>query len=641
MRHLALLGMAFCLATALLAVSACGGTDTAAPSPTGTEPAEPSAESPTEPPASTSGEEAPAAAAGGTYRVDVEGAFSFYAGFDPTGEYLTDAWGWYSNLMLRALMGYRHTSGNAGNEVLPDLADGMPEVSSDGLTYTFRLKPGIEFGPPVSRPVTSADVAYAFQRLADPKLSSTGYPQYYTVIEGFSEFADGKADTISGIETPDPQTIVFHLTKPTGDFLLRMAMPATAPIPEEVAKCFTENGEYGRYVISSGPYMLEGSDQLDISSCDAMEPISGFDPERYLKFVRNPNYDPATDSPEMRENLPDAYEFTINTNTDDIFDRVKAGLIDDTMAGETPKVLREYSEDDELADRLKAFPDDSVFYVSMRLTTPPFDDVHVRRAVSFVLDKAGMRQAIGGPTTGEIATHFIPPNMSPGLADYNPFPSPDDVGDVTAAMEEMKQSKYDTDKDGLCDAPECQDVLLIAGPVERDQAISTVIADSLKKIGIGALKRTVNNPSTPLSNPKSEVGLSGSRGWSKDYPDASTYFVLFLGSLINPPGPTPNAELVGLTPEKASAYGLTYPADGIGSIDADYDACVAIADNAERQTCWETLDKRLTEEIVPIVPWLWRTQTMVIGPAVTQWDFDQFSGGQAWAHVGVDPSKQN
>jgi peptide/nickel transport system substrate-binding protein len=634
-RHLKLLGIALFLAAALFAVAACGGEEEAAPPSAGTEPAQPPAE-----PAPSTTEGEPAAAAGGTYRVEIEGAFSFYAAFDPTGEYLADAWGWYSDLLLRSLMGYRHTSGNAGNEVLPDLADGMPEVSSDGLTYTFKIKQGVQFGPPVSRQVTSADVAYALRRLADPALSSSGYPNYYTVIDGFADVLDGKADTIAGIETPDPQTIVFHLTQPTGDFLLRMAMPATAPIPEEVAKCSTENGEYGRYVISSGPYMLEGSDQLDISSCDAMQPIAGFDPERFLTFVRNPNYDPATDS-EMRENLPDRFEFTINTNTDDIFDRVKAGLIDDTIAGETPKILREYIENDELSDRLKAYPDDSVFYVSMRLTTPPLDDLHVRKAVSFVLDKAGMRQAIGGPTTGEIATHFIPPSMSPGLADYNPFPSTDDAGDVAAAMEEMKQSRYDTDKDGLCDAPECQDVLLIAGPIERDQAISTVIAASLEKIGIGVEQRTVNNPSTPLSNPKSEVALSGSRGWSKDYADPSTYFVLFLGRLINPPGPTPNAELVGLTPEKASAYGIPYPTDGIESIDADYDACLALSDAAERQTCWEALDKRLTEEIVPIVPWLWRTQTIVIGPAVTQWDFDQFSGGQAWAHVAVDPSKQS
>ena len=53
-------------------------------------------------------------------------------------------------------------------------------------------------------------------------------------------------------------------------------------------------------MISSGPYMIEGSDQLDITSCDTMKPISGFNPEKFLHLVRNPNYDPATDSPEVR-----------------------------------------------------------------------------------------------------------------------------------------------------------------------------------------------------------------------------------------------------------------------------------------------------------------------------------------------------
>src|SRR6266516_3653477 len=74
---------------------------------------------------------------------------------------------------------------------------------------------------------------------------------------------DGKAPApkpISGIETPDDSTIIFNLTKPVGDFLYRVSMPATAPIPQEVAKCFTKAGDYGRYVISSGPYMLKGSE---------------------------------------------------------------------------------------------------------------------------------------------------------------------------------------------------------------------------------------------------------------------------------------------------------------------------------------------------------------------------------------------
>ncbi len=59
---------------------------------------------------------------------------------------------------------------------------------------------------------------------------------------------------------------------------MRLGMPAVYPMPQEVAKCFEgKPGAYGRYVIASGPYMIEGSDDLDISSCKSLKPISGYD----------------------------------------------------------------------------------------------------------------------------------------------------------------------------------------------------------------------------------------------------------------------------------------------------------------------------------------------------------------------------
>ncbi|MEA2461102.1 MAG: peptide/nickel transport system substrate-binding protein, partial [Actinomycetota bacterium] len=206
------------------------------------------------------------ATAGGTVTYEIE-EFSYTSGFDPTGEYLTTAWGFYDNLLLRTLVGYRHVSGAQGNEVVPDLAAEMPQVSDDGKTYTFTLRDDVSFGPPVDRKVTSKDVEYAFRRIATKSVNALYGGYYAGTIEGLTVGDDPGHGGISGIETPDDQTIVFHLTKPTGDFLYRLAMPATAPIPEEVGKCFTDAGAYGRYVISSSGYMLKGSDELDISSC--------------------------------------------------------------------------------------------------------------------------------------------------------------------------------------------------------------------------------------------------------------------------------------------------------------------------------------------------------------------------------------
>src|SRR3954452_361771 len=97
---------------------------------------------------------------GGVYRVGWEQSFGFTNNFDPTGEYLGNAWGLYVNLLMRPLIGYKHQPGAAGNELIGDLATEVPQPSDKDLTYTYKLRDGIKFGPPVNRAVTSKDVAY-------------------------------------------------------------------------------------------------------------------------------------------------------------------------------------------------------------------------------------------------------------------------------------------------------------------------------------------------------------------------------------------------------------------------------------------------------------------------------------------------
>ena len=139
-----------------------------------------------------------APAKGGTYTVGWEQSFGFTNNFDPTGEYLGNAWGLYSNLMLRSLVGYKHQPGAAGNITIGDLATTAPVPTNNGLTYTYRLRKGVKFGPPVNRAVTSKDVAYAMNRLANPK-DGGQYSFYYTVISGWNAVANGTAKTVSGI----------------------------------------------------------------------------------------------------------------------------------------------------------------------------------------------------------------------------------------------------------------------------------------------------------------------------------------------------------------------------------------------------------------------------------------------------------
>jgi peptide/nickel transport system substrate-binding protein len=577
---------------------------------------------------------------GGVLRT-AQSDFGLTNGFDPTGEYIATGIDFYG-AMLRTLMGYKHVANEAGNELFPDLAAAAPEISSDGLTYTFKLKPGLKWAPPLNREITSQDVAYAFQRINTAALVAQYGFYYYGVVKGMDGKAKSPDQKISGIETPDDQTIIFNLEKPTGDFLYRISMPAAAPVPEEVGKCFTKAGDYGRYVISSASYMIQGSDQLDISSCKAMKPISGFDPSKELTLVRNPNYDQATD--DLRGNYVDAIQVTIDTNVDDIFNKIQAGQLDASISDQPPKpVLQQYLTDPAKKPYLHSNSGDRTWYITMNWATPPFDDLHVRKAANWVMDKAGILQAWGGTTFGDIATHNIPPIVLGGKlgADYNPYATPDNKGDEAKAKEEMKQSKYDSNKDGVCDADACKNLVMINRNVTPWTDAEPVVVSSLQKIGIQVKPRELASSAayTTIQTVKNVIPIALNAGWGKDYADAYTFAgPLFDSRSIIPTGNT-NYPLQGLTESQASELGIKYPSGvQIPSVNADIDACQQIPGDQidQRNDCYANVDKKLMEEAAPWVPYLWAKNITITAPSMTKFEFDQFSGYMSVTQVAVN-----
>jgi len=573
------------------------------------------------------------AKAGGTYRVAFDSSFGFTDGFDPTGEYLGDAFAIYSSLLVRTLVGYNHVAGAPGNKIVPDLASDW-KISNGGKTYTFHLKTGIKFGPPVSREITSKDIEYAFMRLATPA-DGGQYSFYYTVIKGFAAVAKG-AKTISGITTPNAKTIVFNLTAPTGDFLYRVGMPATGPIPVEVAKCFEGQKEkYGRDVISSGPYMIQGSDKLDISSCAALKNISGFDPQSSLTLVRNPDYKASTDSKAARENNPDVFEFTVDANADDIFNKIGNGDLEDEVANPGGPVLQKYSTDSSLKSRLHLNSGDRTWYLTMNLTQPPFDDIHVRKALNWITDKAALRKAWGGPTSGTVANHIVPDTLfNNQLASFQPYKTPGDHGSVAKAKAALKGSKYDTKHNGTCSAKACKHVLMIADTRAQDGRMLPVLEADAAKIGISYTVRSITGAYPAIATPGKNIPIAERPGWGKDYADPLTFFgPLFDGRTIIPSGNS-NYSLVGITPATAKKVGVKGDVSHVPSVNHDLDHCSTLL-GQERLGCYESLDKKLMTQVVPWVPYLWSSTIHILGPKVAKWDFDQFGGSTGYAHVAV------
>ena len=592
------------------------------------------------------GEETPSAPSGGTaqkggvYRTAIS-AFGFTQGFDPTAEYLGLAFDFYGAL-LRQLVSYKHVAGAEGNKLYPDLAQSLDDVkSSDGLTYTFKLKPNVKFGPPVNRVITSKDVEYAFERLNIAALGAGYGTYYYESIKGMDGTAK-EAKPISGIETPDDQTIVFHLKKPTSDFLYRLSMAATAPIPQEVAKCFNNKiGGYGRYVISSGPYMLQGSDKLDISSCGSMKPISGFDPTKKMVMVRNPSYDQSTDN--LRSNYVDGIDVRVNSNVDDIFNRVLQGSLDGSIYDPPPAtIVRQYVTDQSKKPHLHSNSGDRTWFIFMNLSTPPFDDIHVRKAANFIMDKAGILRAWGGTTFGQIATHVMPPSVINNTLgqDFDPYASPEFGGDENKAKEEMKQSKYDSNKDGVCDAKACSGLIMVNRNSPPWTNAEPVVVDSLAKIGIKVKPRELADHYTAVQTVKNQIPIGMDTGWGKDYADPATFGAPLFGGPNIVPTNNSNYGLIGLTPEKAKDLGIKVPPGmTFPSVDADIANCDKISVETQldqRIACFVELDKKVMNEIVPWVPFLWAQNVTTTAPSVTKYEYDQFSGYISLTQIAVN-----
>jgi hypothetical protein len=198
----------------------------------------------------------------------------------------------------------------------------------------------------------------------------------------------------------------------------------------------------------------------------------------------------------------------------------------------------------------------------------------------------------------------------------------------------MKKSKYDTNHDGKCDAKQCKGVLLIADARGQDPGMVSVIQADSAKIGITYTVRVIRGAYPTIQTPKNNIPIAERPGWGKDYADALTFFqALFTSGAIIKAGNT-NYSLVGVTPKIAEAVGASGNLKNIPSIDPQFNHCSTLS-GQPRLTCFENLDKYLTLNVVPWVPYLWASVDSVVASNVKKWGFDQFSGTTAYAHVAV------
>jgi peptide/nickel transport system substrate-binding protein len=547
---------------------------------------------------------------------------------DPALELNRAGWELYRCCLLRTLLSYTGTSTERGGTSLhPDLAASPPRVSDDGLRWTFRLRTGLRYAPPLEDvPIVAGDIVRALER---QRRVTASYASLFSVIEGFDDFIDGRTASISGLVARDGGTLVVRLTEPAGDLGYRLSLPAAAPVPPPVTR--EHDGRYASVLVASGPYMFAGSGRVDLSAPVDRGGPRGYRPGRAIALVRNPSWQ----QDDLRPAYPERIEVRIGGDPERIAEAVDQGRLDLQLDGSPPLAqVRRYQADPELASRVHAGSADVVRFVPLNVALPPFDDVHVRRAVNLVVDRAALRRGAGGPLVGAISSHVMPEGVTGGrTAGLDPFRTDRHRGDLDRARAEMSRSRYDRDGDGTCDPPSCRGIRALAAGTPPFPGQAALLRASLAELGI-RLDLEVLDPEAllgELQDPRSRVGLAIGPTWGKLYPDGWSVAGPLFGRAGLGAGSCCNYSLVGASRAQLGAWGYE---GTVPSVEPRIRQCAALQ-GEERERCWAGLDRVLSLAVVPWIPYLSERNVDVVSGRVGSYSFDQYAGMAALDRLSV------
>lgn len=404
------------------------------------------------------------------------------------------------------LITYQREEGEAGSELMPGLAEALPEVSADGKTYELTLRKGLKYSD--GTPVKASDFEHTIKRVLNLE---SGGASYYEVIKGADAYLSGgnpDAD-ISGIETNDKTgEITIELTAPEGAFSYVLAMNFASLVPGDTP---FEN-------MTKDPPPGVGAYEFTKSV-----------PNREFVLERNPNFDEGT-----IPGIPAAKIDTIKTviqpsvpqETQDVINNELDFMEEVPAADFVAEILERFGPEGSEEQRYKEFTTLSTYYFFLNTKVPPFDDPKVREAVNLGVDKPGLARLFAG--TLEPGCSFLPPGM-PGYSESLdsggcPWGDPNEAPDLERAKQLIKEAGAEGAK-----------VTVWGDNVDPTPKVTQAFADQLNQMGLdaepkildgGVYFQTIGNESTEAQ--------TGFLNWFGDFPHPSNFFFLMNGETIQP-----------------------------------------------------------------------------------------------------------
>jgi peptide/nickel transport system substrate-binding protein len=481
---------------------------------------------------------------------------------------------------------------------VPDIASGPPQLSADRRTYTFTLRPGVRYAPPVNREVTARDFITAIQRLYDKKSPSPGQV-YANLIAGASRFGASKASRISGLVAPDARTLQVTLDQPAGDFLSILTLSFFAPVPGEYAASYQVGDNYSGHVVGSGPYTLET-----------------YIPGQLVTLVRNRNWDPATDP--LRKAWVDRIQVKSGVPIASIQRAIEREEADLSLDSHVPQTqLAALRADPQRSRRLAVKPTGSLLLLVLgtHRGAGAIADVRVRQAVNYAIDKVAYRDALAGKFApqGELASTIMAPG-SLGYRRYDLYPSPGGRGDPAKARALLAEAGY----------PNGLTLNFVTFGSGRYAATRKPIEASLARAGIRLKVKTYEGADLwekslwfPAKRLEHQLGQSV---WRLDYlgDNARQSIVPQYDSRLDP---------------AVSANFSEYHNPAVNRL---IDRALAEPDWDRRAAMWAQIDERIMRD-APIVPLIWENFSFLWASRVHGWVYDPWWVRPDLTAVWLDP----
>jgi peptide/nickel transport system substrate-binding protein len=374
-------------------------------------------------------------------------------------------------------------------EVSPAVASSWT-ISPDRRTYTFHLRDDATFHN--GRRVVAGDAEYSFQRILRKETAS---PRRIVLepIEGASEFAEGRAPSVSGIKVRDDRTLEIRLARPFAPFLSTLTIPSLGLVPREVYDDPAKG--YLRSPVGCGPFRFAGWEQSNFITLTAFDRYFGGRPSIDRVIVR------------IIENKVSALQ------------EYRAGGLDSL---DQPPDRGDDALYKELEPEIKIYPYIATGYIGFNLSMAPFKgNVKLRQAINCAIDKKRIWESIL-PGAGIPAHGIIPP----GIPGYDP--------DLAGYPHDEERARRLLAEAGHAEGRGLAPIALWINTSEDNRKIAEQIQADLKRVGIGLTIHEIDW-SAYLAAIEGTQAAPGPApmfrfGWNLDYPDADSILWTLLHS---------------------------------------------------------------------------------------------------------------